>query len=100
MRLGMDFLKAWYPRKTAKVFISDPAPKNHQIVAEKAGFECETYQMSTILEDILKADEESIFVLQVCGNDPLGNDPNQLEWEQILDAMKMRNHFVAFDLSY
>jgi aspartate aminotransferase len=38
IRLGLDFLKEWYLKKNAKVFIPDPSWPTHKGIAERAGF--------------------------------------------------------------
>jgi len=39
LRVGMEFLKAWYPKKNAKIYVPDPTWPTHKNIAEKAGFE-------------------------------------------------------------
>lgn len=39
LRVGMDFLKEWYPNKKAKVMISDPTWPTHKGISTRAGLE-------------------------------------------------------------
>jgi len=39
LRVGLEFLKAWFPNKDAKVWVADPTWPTHRGIAEKAGFE-------------------------------------------------------------
>lgn len=51
-------------------------------------------------EDLDKADNESIVVLHVCAHNPTGCDPNKEQWQQILEIVKRKQHFCAFDSAY
>jgi len=53
-----------------------------------------------MLEDLDKADNESIVVLHVCAHNPTGCDPTQEEWAKILEVVKRKGHFAAFDSAY
>lgn len=39
LRLGFEFLKEWYPNKSAKIYVPDPTWPTHRGIATKAGFE-------------------------------------------------------------
>ena len=39
LRLGLDFLRDWYPNKNAKVFVADPTWPTHKGIAGRANFE-------------------------------------------------------------
>jgi len=53
-----------------------------------------------MLEDLDKADNESIIVFHTCAHNPTGCDPSKEQWNQILDVVKRKNHFCAFDNAY
>ena len=53
-----------------------------------------------MLEDLDKADNESIIVFHVCAHNPTGCDPTPDEWKQILEVVKRKGHFSAFDSAY
>lgn len=67
LRVGLDFLRLWYPNRNAKVYVSDPTWGNHKQIAAKAGFEALTYRYydrsnrgfdaAGMLEDLEKADD-------------------------------------------
>lgn len=38
LRIGMDFLKEWFPNKDAKIFVPEPTWPTHRGIAEKSGF--------------------------------------------------------------
>jgi aspartate/tyrosine/aromatic aminotransferase len=53
-----------------------------------------------MLADLDKAKDESIVVLHVCAHNPTGCDPTQDEWKKILEVVKRKKHFAAFDSAY
>ena len=38
--------------------------------------------------------------MHVCAHNPTGVDPTPKQWEEILDIVKTKNHFAAFDSAY
>jgi len=110
LRVGFDFLREWYPYKNAKVYISDPTWPTHGGIAARAGFESVKYRYydkenkgfdcAGMLEDLDKADEGSIILLHMCAHNPTGCDPSKEQWGQILEVIKKKNHFAAFDNAY
>jgi len=68
LRLGLDFLRDWYPNKKAKVYVADPTWPTHKGIAGRAGWEFESYRyydkpnkafdLNGMLEDLDKADDE------------------------------------------
>jgi aspartate aminotransferase len=79
-------------------------------VIAKAGFEWDKYRYydraakqfdcTGMLEDLDRMDNESIVLLQVCAHNPTGCDPTQDQWRQILEVVKRKGHFAAFDNAY
>jgi aspartate aminotransferase len=53
-----------------------------------------------MLEDLDKADNESIVILHSCAHNPTGQDPTMDQWKQILEVCKRKNHLAAFDSAY
>ena len=53
-----------------------------------------------MLEDLDKADNEQIVLLHMCAHNPTGCDPTKEQWQQILEVMKRKKHFAAFDNAY
>jgi aspartate aminotransferase len=90
LRLGLDFLREWYPNKKAKVYISDPSWPTHKGISDRSGFEWVNYRyydrknrgfdLNGMLEDLDKADNESIVILHMCAHNPTGCDPTQEQW--------------------
>lgn len=110
LRVGFDFMKEWYPNKSAKIYVPDPSWPTHRGIAARAGFESDTYRYydrekkgfncEGMLEDLDKMDNESIVVFHVCAHNPTGCDPTKDQWRQILDVVKRKGHFSAFDSAY
>lgn len=38
LRVGLDFLKEWYPHKNAKVYVASPTWPTHKTISQRAGF--------------------------------------------------------------
>ena len=38
LRVGLEFLRAWFPNPHAKVFVADPTWPTHRGIAERAGY--------------------------------------------------------------
>jgi len=110
LRVGLDFLRLWYPNRDAEVYVSDPTWGNHKQIAAKAGFEAKTYRYydrrnrcfdaAGMLEDLANAPNESIFILHACAHNPTGCDPTKEQWKQIMDVCLRKNHFAGFDSAY
>jgi len=87
LRLGFEFLRGWYPNKSAKIYVPDPSWPTHHGIATKAGFETVKYRYYNrasrgfdcdgMLEDLDKADNESIVILHACAHNPTGQDPTK-----------------------
>jgi aspartate aminotransferase len=110
LRVGLEFLRQWYPNKNAKVYVPNPTWPTHVGISNKAGFEVEKYRyydnanrgfdLNGMLEDLDKADNESIIIFHVCAHNPTGCDPTPDVWKQILEVVMRKNHFSAFDSAY
>jgi aspartate aminotransferase len=110
LRVGFEFLREWYPNKSAKILTPDPTWPTHRGIANKAGFEWVNYRyydrakkgfdLDGMLEDLDKADNESIVVLHTCAHNPTGCDPTREQWAKIRDVCLRKNHFACFDNAY
>ena len=106
----MDFMKLWYPNKTAKIFCPDPTWPTHKGIAGRAGFETAAYRYydrknknfdkQGMLEDLDKAEDEQIVIMHACAHNPTGCDPSQEDWGDIFEVVKRKKHFVSFDNAY
>ena len=93
----MEFLRKWYPKLDATIYVPDPTWPTHVGIAENAGFPCEKYRyydrssksfdIEGMLKDLMDADDESIFVFHVCAHNPTGCDPTPEQWQRILKVV-------------
>ena len=51
-------------------------------------------------EDLLAAKDHSVVMFHVCAHNPTGVDPTNSQWEEILDIVKSKKMFSAFDSAY
>jgi aspartate/tyrosine/aromatic aminotransferase len=110
LRLGFEFLKYFYPNKSAEVHVPSPTWPVHRTIPDKTGLKWKQYRyydpktkgldINGLLEDIDKLPTERIVLFHVCAHNPTGVDPNQDQWKQILEVVKRKNHFVVFDSAY
>ena len=51
--------------------------------------ERKTLDFQGMIEDLRNAPENSAVLLQACGHNPTGVEPNQDQWKQIADVMEV-----------
>jgi len=110
LRLLAGFLVRNWDGPLPTVYISDPSWGNHFPIFEHAGLQTKKYTYydpSTIglnfdgmINDILNAPDNSVFLLHATAHNPTGIDPNLDQWKAISDAVAQKGHFVAFDMAY
>lgn len=109
LRLGMQFLNDWYP-KDAAIHVPSPTWPLHKGLVGLVGRELKEYRYydpktkgldyAGFTEDLKNAKDGSIFLMHVCAHNPTGVDPTHEQWNNLLDIVKSKNHFVAFDSAY
>lgn len=87
IRLGLEFLKDHYPKKNAKILVPNRTWPIHPTIIEKVGFEWSSVRyysqknknldITGLLEDLEKADNDSIALLHACAHNPTGIDPTE-----------------------
>jgi aspartate aminotransferase len=110
LRLGMEFLAAFYPVKGAEIMTPTPTWPVHNTIPGRIGMKAKPYRyfhpktkgldINGMLEDLDKAANEQIVLLHVCAHNPTGVDPTNAQWSQILEVVKRKQHFVMFDSAY
>ena len=110
LRLGMEFLAAFYPVKGAEIMTPTPTWPVHNTIPGRIGMKAKPYRyfdaktkgldINGMLEDLDKAANEQIVLLHVCAHNPTGVDPTKAQWGQILEVVKRKQHFVMFDSAY
>jgi len=108
LKLGADFLKRVNP--TATVLISDPSWENHRALFESAGFAVEQYpyyvparrdvDFPAMLAALQAATPGTIVVLHACCHNPTGYDITPAQWQQVVEAVKVRGLVPFLDMAY
>jgi len=85
LRLGMEFLAAFYPVKGAEIMTPTPTWPVHNTIPGRIGMKVKPYRyfspktkgldIDGMLEDLDKAANEQIVLLHVCAHNPTGVDP-------------------------
>jgi aspartate aminotransferase len=110
LRLGMQFLADWYPHKDVDIMVPAPTWPLHKGLVGIVGRNCKEYRyydpktkgldFDGMVEDLKNAKPNTIVLLHVCAHNPTGVDPTQEQWNKILEVVKEKNHFCAFDSAY
>nr|CAD7586565.1 unnamed protein product [Timema genevievae] len=93
------------------VYISVQSWEDHEIVFRMAGFTTvlnyrywsdvtKSLDITGLLEDLSKAPENAVVVLQPSAHNPTGCDPSREQWARIADVIQERNLFPFFDTPY
>ncbi|GAB5373175.1 hypothetical protein AAMO2058_001727600 [Amorphochlora amoebiformis] len=108
LRLCGEFLSRF--SKSQEVYVSNPTWENHISIFRDAGLEVQRYRyydnktrsldFEGMVEDLSKAPQGSIIVIQALGHNPTGIDPTWSQWKQICQCCKNKKHLIIFDLAY
>jgi aspartate aminotransferase len=109
IRIGMEFLKDFYPGPK-KVMVPNPSWPIHKQIINRSHLQFLEYRyydiekkgldLNGMLEDLYKAEEGTIVLLHVCAHNPTGMDPSNSEWDKILKVVQDRKLFPFFDMAY
>ncbi len=107
LRLGGEFLSRFISKK---IYVPHLTWPNHFPIFQLANLETMTYRYydeSTKLldekgyfEDLENAEDGSIVLLHVCGQNPTGVDPDLAQWKKTVEIMKRKSLFPFFDNAY
>lgn len=110
LRLGMQFLADFYPHKDVDIMVPAPTWPLHRGLVEIVGKKVSSYRyydpvtkgldFEGFCEDLQNAKENTIVLLHVCAHNPTGVDPTPAQWDKILEIVKAKKHFCAFDSAY
>jgi len=110
LRLLAAFIKHQWKGDLPTCYMSNPTWGNHFPIFQHAGLTTSTYtyydpktigfDKDGMLADVMAAPDNSVFILHASAHNPTGIDPTMEQWKEISDAMKKKNHFVAFDMAY
>lgn len=108
LKVGADFLKAWFPQ--AKVWVSDPTWDNHKGIFGGAGFEVGTYpyysrethgvNFDGMLAALRALPAGDVVVLHACCHNPTGADLNLQQWHDLAKVVQERGLLPFFDIAY
>jgi aspartate aminotransferase len=109
LRVGFEFFSEFFPGSRT-VMIPNPSWPNHKNCVTKSGMKVGEYRyydnakktlnMDGMLEDLDRAEENSIVLLHVCAHNPTGMDPSKSQWDDIYNIVRKKNHFPFFDMAY
>jgi aspartate aminotransferase len=110
LRLGLTFFKDWYPHKDIDVLVPDATWPIHRTINDIVGNSWKPYRyydsetkglnFEGLKEDLNAAKDHSMVMFHVCAHNPTGVDPNDKQWEDILEIVKRKNLYSAFDSAY
>lgn len=92
------------------IYLSNPTWANHINIFNKAGLNPMYYgyydadkngfNVKLMLDDLDKAENESLFCFHACAHNPTGSDPSKEEWSLISEKVREKNHLIFFDNAY
>eukprot|EP00823_Brevimastigomonas_motovehiculus_P007183 TRINITY_DN6194_c0_g1_i1.p1 TRINITY_DN6194_c0_g1~~TRINITY_DN6194_c0_g1_i1.p1 ORF type:complete len:448 (-),score=93.01 TRINITY_DN6194_c0_g1_i1:251-1543(-) len=92
------------------VYVSTPNYPNHPPIINDGGMECKTYRyfnaqnkqldFEGLMEDIERAPNNSVILLQGCGHNPTATDPTPEQWKEIALLLQRKQHVAWFDAAY
>jgi len=108
LRIGADFLKAYFPDST--VYVSDPTWENHVAVFSGAGFKVDHYpyfdgekltiNSVAMLACLQTLPAKSIVLLHPCCHNPTGSDLTREQWDQVIKVVAQRDLIPFLDIAY
>nr|CAD7588395.1 unnamed protein product [Timema genevievae] len=109
LRIGAQFLSKEMGYDT--FCLSSPSWEDHEIVFRMAGFTTvlnyrywsdvtKSLDITGLLEDLSKAPENAVVVLQPSAHNPTGCDPSREQWARIADVIQEKKLFPFFDVPY
>ena len=110
LRLGFTFFSQWYPHKDIDFLVPNPTWPIHRNIAELCGYKWSNYRyyhpgtkgldFEGLKEDLNNAKDHSVVMFHVCAHNPTGVDPTERQWEDVLEIVKRKKLFSAFDSAY
>jgi aromatic-amino-acid transaminase len=109
---GSLYLAASFLQKFSysHVYIPDPTWGNHSNIFAKENFHLKRYSyydserhtvaVDTILSEIEKTANGSVFLFHASCHNPTGCDPTLKQWEDIAEAIKRKKILPIFDMAY
>ena len=108
IKIGAEFLKRIKPNTT--IAISNPSWENHRSIFESSGLNVTEYpyydftnnklKLSETLEKFHNLPKNSVVVLHACCHNPTGIDPDDSQWLEIINTIKLKEHIPFIDIAY
>ena len=110
LRLGFTFFSQWYPHKDIDFLVPAPTWPIHRTIAGLVGYDWKEYRYYSpetkgldfdgLKADLEAAKDHSVVMFHVCAHNPTGVDPSDAQWQEILEIVKRKKLFSAFDSAY
>lgn len=107
-RLAGEFVRKFFGSK--KIYMPEPTWGNHTAIFKNAGLEPVFYRyydnktnqvnFAGMKEDILSAEDGSVFMLHACAHNPTGCDPTHAQWDELSQLFQQKKHMIFFDSAY
>ena len=108
LKVGADYLRQLLPAAT--VYISDPSWENHRAIFEGAGFQVDSYpyydvasrgvNFAAMKDRLLGLPAGSIVLLHACCHNPTGADLDEGQWQEVVEACRVRSLVPFLDMAY
>ena len=108
LKVGADYLRQLLPAST--VYISDPSWENHRAIFEGAGFQVDSYpyydvasrgvNFAAMKDRLLGLPAGSIVLLHACCHNPTGADLDEGQWQEVVEACRVRSLVPFLDMAY
>ena len=108
LRVGADFLKAWFPH--SGLWVSDPTWDNHRAVFEGAGVPVHTYpyydattgglRFEAMQAALQALPARSVVLMHACCHNPTGVDLSRAQWQALIPVLRERELLPYLDLAY
>ena len=110
LRLGFTFFSQWYPHKDIDFLIPNSTWPIHRTIADLVGYKWKDYRYYSsetkgldfegFKADLNAAKDHSVVMFHVCAHNPTGVDPTEAQWQEVLEIVKRKKLFSAFDSAY
>lgn len=108
LRIAADFIHLCAPDAT--IWVSNPTWANHLGIFSAANLNTTSYQyydatnqslnLQGMIDDLLQAKAGDVVLLHACCHNPSGIDPDEQQWQQILDVIQQKQLIPFFDFAY
>lgn len=108
-RVVGEFISKFFG-KGKKMYLPDPTWGNHIPIMANSGLVPTKYRyyntktnsidFNGLMDDINKAENQSVFMLHAAAHNPTGCDPTKQQWNELSKGIKQKGHIIFFDNAY